>query len=83
MKIWTKQAKERLAEYLDSRLRREGLVGDDANELREDLSAHVHEELERCESETIGTADLELVLGSLEDGAAVVGEKLAAPERWR
>ena len=83
MKIWTKQAQERLAEYLDSRLRREGLVGDDANELREDLSAHVHEELERCESETIGTADLELVLGSLEDGAAVVDEKLAAPERWR
>ena len=68
MKTWTKQAQERLAEYLESRIRREGLAGEDARELKEDLSAHVHEELEQGDAETIGTAELEKVLGTLELG---------------
>lgn len=83
MKIWTKQAQERLAEYLESRLRREGLEGEDAREMKDDLSTHVHEELEQTDVETIGTTELEAVLGRLEDGVNVDEEEPAKRGRGR
>ncbi len=69
MKRWTKQAEERLEEYLAGRVRREGLDGDDARELREDLRAHVQEEAEHRERELIDGAELDAVLAGLDDGS--------------
>jgi hypothetical protein len=68
MKTWTKQAEMRLQEYLDARVRRDGLLGSDARELREDLSAHVYEEAETMGAMQIGSAEVEVIVGGLEKG---------------
>ncbi len=68
MKTWTKQAESRLEEYIDARARRDGLVGSDIRELREDLSAHVYEEAEGLDVERIGSEDVEKIIAGLESG---------------
>jgi hypothetical protein len=68
MKNWTTQAEQRLSEYLRERTAREGLMGDDAAELKEDLRSHIHEEAEHSEHETIGLMHLEQILGKLDAG---------------
>lgn len=68
MKNWTTQAEQRLAEYLRERTAREGLIGEDAAELKEDLRSHIHEEVERSEHETIGLMHLEQIVGKLDAG---------------
>ncbi|GAA5481387.1 VIT domain-containing protein [Haloferula sargassicola] len=62
MKAWSKQAEERLEEYLRARVIREGLEGDDARELKEDLRAHIHEEVEHLDEDQVGSWMLERVL---------------------
>ncbi len=83
MKTWTKQAEQRLDEYIDARARRDNLVGSDVRELREDLSAHVYEEAEGLEVERIGSEDVEKIIAGLEDGSA--DQVAAVPPRkgWR
>ncbi|MFC7339371.1 VIT domain-containing protein [Haloferula chungangensis] len=83
MKTWTKQAEERLAEYLEAKVRREGLEGGDAREMKEDLSAHIHEEVQASVGDQVGTEDLERVLGRLEDGVPVVPEEPGKRDRGR
>jgi hypothetical protein len=73
MKTWTKQAEERLEEYLGARARREGLEGNDAKELRDDLKAHMHEEAGAGNAGQIGVAELEQMIGKLEG---------REPEEW-
>ncbi len=68
MKNWTTQAERRLAEYLRERAAREGLAGENAAELKEDLRSHIYEEAERAEQETIGLMHLENILGRLDAG---------------
>jgi len=68
MKKWTTEAERRLAEYLRERVLREGLAGDEATELKEDLRSHIHEEAESAEPETIGLMHLENILGRLDAG---------------
>jgi hypothetical protein len=84
MKTWTKQAEMRLQEYLDARVRRDGLIGSDARELREDLSAHVHEEAETMAATQIGSADVETIVGGLEKGVEPQQEAPRARKKgWR
>lgn len=68
MKHWTTQAEQRLAEYLRDRTAREGLEGEDAAELRDDLKRHIHEEAEQSDGETLGLMQLENLLGRLDAG---------------
>lgn len=68
MKNWTTQAEQRLTEYLRQRATREGLAGDDAAELQDDLRRHIHEEAEQSDSATIGLMNLEQLLGRLDAG---------------
>jgi hypothetical protein len=68
MKNWTTQAEQRLTEYLRERTAREGLIGEDAAELKEDLRSHIHEEAEQSAHETIGLMHLEQILGKLDAG---------------
>ncbi len=68
MKNWTTQAEQRLAEYLRERTAREGFVGEEAVDLKEDLRSHIHEEAERSGSEIIGLMHLEQILGKLDAG---------------
>jgi hypothetical protein len=68
MKHWTTQAEQRLAEYLRERAGREGLAGEDAADLKEDLRSHIHEEAERSDGDTIGLMHLENILGRLDAG---------------
>jgi len=68
MKKWTKQAEERLGEYLNARVERDGLEGEDARELREDLRAHVQEEAEVLCMDMIGVAELERLLLKMDGG---------------
>ncbi len=74
MKIWTKQAELRLQEYLDARVRREGLIGSDARELREDLTSHVHEEAQSLGAVQISSAEIETIVGDLEKGLETAPE---------
>lgn len=71
MKTWTKQAEQRLEEYLAARVRRDGLAGEDAAELRDDLRRHVHEEVSRLPGERVGLADVSQVLAALDRGAGI------------
>ena len=76
MKTWTQQAEKRLAEYLDERARREGFDGEEADELKSDLRRHIHEEAEKESGESIGSMQLEGILGRLDAGprdAVVLG----------
>ena len=68
MKHWTTQAEQRLAEYLRERTAREGLAGEEAAELKQDLRSHIFEEAERSESAAIGLLQLENILGRLDAG---------------
>lgn len=68
MKHWTTQAEQRLAGYLRERAAREGLQGEEAVDLMEDLRVHIHEEAQRADSETIGLMQLENLLGKLDAG---------------
>ncbi len=68
MKNWTTQAEQRFAEYLRERVIREGLEGEDAADLKEDLRSHIHEEAERLEGDAIGLMHLENILGRLDAG---------------
>ncbi|RYD33223.1 MAG: hypothetical protein EOP87_11395, partial [Verrucomicrobiaceae bacterium] len=68
MKHWTTQAEQRLGEYLKDRTAREGFEGEDAAELKEDLTRHIHEEAELTEGDTVGLMQLENVLGRLDAG---------------
>ncbi|RYD24283.1 MAG: PEP-CTERM sorting domain-containing protein [Verrucomicrobiaceae bacterium] len=78
MKQWTTQAEKRLAEYLRDRAAREGLEGEDAAELRDDLARHIHEEAEQTHGETIGLMQLENLLGRLDAGYRPQPEKPVA-----
>lgn len=75
MKHWTTQAEQRLAEYLRERIAREEFQGEDAAELRDDLTRHIHEEAERSEGDTVGLMQLENLLGRLDAGYHPVAEK--------
>lgn len=68
MKSWTTQAEQRLTEYLTERASREGLQGEEAEDLKADLRVHIHEEAERSNSESIGLMLLENILGKLDSG---------------
>ena len=82
MNKWTKQAEERLGEYLDARVERDGLEGEDARELRADLKAHVHEEAVRLCMDTVGVAELERMLLKMDGGVAEKWTPVV-PERRR
>ena len=81
MKKWTKQAEERFGEYLDARVRRDGLVGEDARELREDLSSHLHEEAAGLDVQVVGVAELEQMLSGLDGGKADLPDPTAKERR--
>ncbi len=83
MKTWTKQAEGRLDEYIDARARRENLVGSDARELREDLSAHVYEEAEGLDAVQIGSDDVEKIIAGLERGNADQISHAPLKKGWR
>lgn len=68
MKTWTTQAEARLTEYLSERCQREGLSGEDAAELKDDLRRHIHEEAERETTASISLMQLETLLGRLDAG---------------
>lgn len=68
MKQWTHHAEQRLVEYLRERVAREGLVGEEAEEIKADLRSHIHEEAERSPSTSIGLMELESILGRLDSG---------------
>jgi hypothetical protein len=68
MKTWTNQAEQRLTEYLDERVRREGFLGEDGEELKADLRSHIHEEAEKLPGENMGLMQLEGILGNLDAG---------------
>ena len=70
MKHWTKQAENRLEEYCRARAAREGMSAAEADDLREDLRMHVHEEAGRLAGEAVGLAQLDEVLARLDGGAA-------------
>lgn len=84
MKTWTTQAEKRLDEYLLERTTREGLEGEDAAELKEDLRRHVYEEVEESPAEVISLMHLETILGKMDAGYRPVvphGITPAAPRR--
>lgn len=95
MKTWTNQAEQRLTEYLDERIRREGFFGEDGDELKEDLRSHIHEEAEKLPGENIGLMQLEGILSNLDAGyrpatpykptplAVKAQENNMAPKPWR
>jgi len=82
MKTWTKQAKERLAEYLEARIRRDGLSGIDAQELKSDLETHIYEEMERSEAQEIESSTLKPVLAELEKGNSCPPQKTQKRHPW-
>ncbi|RYD41888.1 MAG: hypothetical protein EOP85_11990, partial [Verrucomicrobiaceae bacterium] len=81
MKNWTTQAEQRLAEYLKERTAREGFEGEDAAELKDDLTRHIHEEAEQSEGETVGLMQLENLLGRLDAGYCPPPEKPVADQK--
>ena len=83
MKSWTTQAEQRLTDYLRERAAREGLQGEEAEDLKEDLRVHIHEEAEQSGAETIGLMQLENLLGKLDAGYRPETEKKAAEPRKR
>ncbi len=83
MKNWTRQAEQRLEEYLRERAVREGFEGEDAAELKGDLKRHIHEEAERSAAGEIGLLHLENLLGRLDAGYRPIIEKPPRPRRGR
>lgn len=78
MKNWTTQSEQRLAEYLHERAAREGFVGEDATELKDDLRRHIYEEAEKSDGEGIGLMHLENILARLDAGYRPIGNRIAA-----
>ncbi len=68
MKAWTSPAEQRLAEYLQERVIREGFDGEDASELKADLKQHIYEEAERAECMSVGVIQLETILSRMDAG---------------
>jgi hypothetical protein len=83
MKNWTTQAEQRLEEYLQERVAREGFEGEDAVELKGDLKRHIHEEAERSAAGEIGLLHLENLLGRLDAGYRPIIENQVKPRRGR
>ncbi|MEI6176130.1 MAG: PEP-CTERM sorting domain-containing protein [Verrucomicrobiota bacterium] len=87
MKTWTTQAEARLEEYLAERAQREGLQGEDAAELKDDMRRHIHEEAEQAPDVAIGLMHLENLLGKLDAGyhpsVAVGAEEPRSFRLWR
>jgi Vault protein inter-alpha-trypsin domain len=78
MRNWTTQSEQRLAEYLQERVAREGFNGEDASELKDDLRRHIYEEAEKSEGEVIGLMHLENILARLDAGYRPIGNRVAA-----
>jgi hypothetical protein len=68
MKTWTEAAEMRLESYLRERVAREGMHGEEASELKEDLRRHIHEEITKDQVGTCGLMELENALGRLDAG---------------
>ncbi|MBB5350447.1 hypothetical protein HNR46_000671 [Haloferula luteola] len=83
MKKWTMEAEYRLQEYLQARVLREGLDREDAEELKDDLRAHLLEEAERLPGERVDSGVLEEALTRLEAGSEMESEVMVATSRWR
>ena len=84
MKTWTNQAEQRLTEYLDERVRREGFLDEDGEELKADLRSHIHEEAEKLPGENVGLMQLEGILGILDAGyRAPTPYKPVPTPRWQ
>ena len=68
MKTWTPQAEQRLAEYLEARVRREGADGEEAEKLRSELRRVIHAESEKEDTPTLELRHLECILRRLDAG---------------
>ncbi len=68
MKQWTQAAEVRWLEYLRERVAREGLNGEEADELRHDLRRHIHEELSHLNSAICGLHELEQAIARMDAG---------------
>jgi hypothetical protein len=58
----------RLESYVRERVAREGMHGEEAAELKEDLRRHIHEEITKDQVGTCGLMELENTLGRLDAG---------------
>lgn len=68
MKKWTEAAEMRLEQYLQERVLREQMQGEEAAELKDDLRRHIHEEITKDQIGTCGLMELENALGRLDAG---------------
>ncbi len=68
MKQWTESAEKRLEQYLQERVEREGMYGEEAAELKDDLRRHIHEEISKSQVGTCSLMELENVLGKIDAG---------------
>jgi Vault protein inter-alpha-trypsin domain len=68
MKQWTEAAEMRLEQYLQARVEREFMHGEEAAELKDDLRRHIHEEISKNQGGTCSLMELETVLGKLDSG---------------
>lgn len=68
MKQWTEAAEMRLEQYLQERVEREQMHGEEAAELKDDLRRHIHEEISQNQIGTCGLMELENTLGRLDAG---------------
>jgi Vault protein inter-alpha-trypsin domain len=68
MKKWTEAAEMRLEQYLQERVEREQMHGEEAAELKDDLRRHIHEEISNDPIGTCGLMELENALGRLDAG---------------
>lgn len=68
MKQWTEAAEMRWESYLRERVAREGLAGDEADDLRDDLRRHIHEELKQLDSATCGLNEIEHAIARMDRG---------------
>lgn len=81
MKHWTTQAEKRLEEYLQERVAREGLEGEDAAELKDDLRRHIHEETEKADSPAFGLMQLENIIGRMDSGFTAAPPTSSTPPK--
>ncbi len=82
MKPWTEAAEMRLEQYLNERVLREQMHGEEAIELKEDLRRHIHEEVQGDEAiHQCGLMQLENALGRLDAGytAQHVDQRILLP----
>jgi hypothetical protein len=89
MKPWTEAAEMRLEQYLNERVLREQMHGEEAIELKEDLRRHIHEEVQGDDAiQQCGLMQLENALSRLDAGyrtAAVPSAVVDKPRAsaWR